>query len=84
MIPFEGVKISHTEGAAQILKCRGVANPRDEFENNLLLTLRGSVVRAAEPSPFVCKLISPDCRSIVKRQNPIHRAAMERSGYKPA
>ena len=58
MIPFEGIKINHTEGAAQILKCRGLANPCDDFENNLLLTLRGSVVRAAERSHFVYKLIS--------------------------
>ena len=34
----------HTEGAAIILKTRGYGNPEDEFERNLVLTLRGPVL----------------------------------------
>ena len=36
--------VSHSVGAAQILKCRGYAAPRDEFERILLLSLRGPIV----------------------------------------
>lgn len=34
----------HTEGAAIILKTRGYGHPEDEFERNLVLTVRGPVL----------------------------------------
>jgi hypothetical protein len=34
----------HAEGAAQILKARGPIAPRDDFEVEVLMTLRASVV----------------------------------------
>lgn len=36
--------VSHSVGAAGILKSRGYAGPQDDFERQLLLTLRGPVV----------------------------------------
>ncbi|KAL8719907.1 MAG: hypothetical protein Q9181_007995 [Wetmoreana brouardii] len=42
--PSRGGQISHSEGAARILKARGLSHPRDDFEDILLLTLRGPVV----------------------------------------
>lgn len=37
--------MSHSVGAAHILKSRGYAGPKDEFERILMLSLRGPVVR---------------------------------------
>lgn len=42
--------MSHTVGAAQILKSRGYSGPKDDFEEILLLALRGPVVRLRWPS----------------------------------
>lgn len=42
--PTKSLIASHPEGAARILKSRGLSGPRDEFERKLLLTLRGPVV----------------------------------------
>jgi hypothetical protein len=38
--------ISHSVGAAEILKSRGFTGPKDEFKTKLLLALRGVVVRS--------------------------------------
>ena len=38
--------MSHSVGAAQILKSRGYSGPQHDFERTLLLSLRGPVVRA--------------------------------------
>lgn len=55
-LPWSG----HVEGSAKILKARGLIGARegDEFENKILLSLRGCVVRSlALPSPlvYICK-----------------------------
>ena len=44
--------MSHSVGAAQILKSRGYSGPRNEFERILLLALRGPVVRL-HYTPFI-------------------------------
>lgn len=41
---YVGEFSGHTEGAAIILKTRGYGNPEDDFERNLILTLRGPVL----------------------------------------
>lgn len=40
----EGLWTGHCEGAAQILKARGPRDAQDDFENKLLLSLRGPVL----------------------------------------
>lgn len=42
--PTKGFAASHPEGAAQVLKARGLTGRDDRFENILLLALRGPVV----------------------------------------
>ncbi|KAL8999564.1 MAG: hypothetical protein Q9169_001653 [Polycauliona sp. 2 TL-2023] len=42
--PSQGDACTHTNGATRLLTSRGFAEPRDDFERQLLLTLRGSVV----------------------------------------
>jgi hypothetical protein len=41
----------HGEGAAQILKIRGLPKEHDEFVAKLLLTLRGQLVRLSPSFP---------------------------------
>ena len=44
--------MSHSVGAAQILKSRGHFGPQDGFESKLLLSLRGSVVTSHQSKPW--------------------------------
>ena len=41
--------MSHSLGVTHILKARGYAGPRDDFERVLLMTLRGPVVSPSFP-----------------------------------
>ncbi|RDL40883.1 uncharacterized protein BP5553_00862 [Venustampulla echinocandica] len=47
------ITISHSVGAAQILKCRGHTGPKDKFENGLLHALRSTVVVEAINNPRI-------------------------------
>ncbi|KAL8753175.1 MAG: hypothetical protein Q9184_005495 [Pyrenodesmia sp. 2 TL-2023] len=42
--PSSDELISHTQGAARLMKSRGFVEPSDQFERNLMNTLRGPVV----------------------------------------
>jgi hypothetical protein len=47
----EGCWSGHAEGAVHILRARKHFGPRDQFERNLFLSLRGTVVGLPTPSP---------------------------------
>lgn len=48
-----GNALGHGEGAAQILKVRAYYNPEDDFESELLLSLRGPVLFEALVNPRI-------------------------------
>ena len=48
--PALSSKISHVEGAARLLKSRGIIGPVNDFEKALLMSVRGSVVCSARLS----------------------------------
>ncbi|KAL8870571.1 MAG: hypothetical protein Q9174_003419, partial [Haloplaca sp. 1 TL-2023] len=47
LYPSQNLTYSHSEGAARLLKARGLGDPRDKFEQMLLATLRGPLVLEA-------------------------------------
>jgi hypothetical protein len=49
-----GYASGHGEGAAQILKVRAYYNPGDDFEKELLLSLRGPILFEALVNPKIC------------------------------
>jgi hypothetical protein len=49
-----GYASGHGEGAAQIIKVRSYYNPRDDFEKELLLSLRGPILFEALINPKIC------------------------------
>ncbi|KAL8664832.1 MAG: hypothetical protein Q9202_002694 [Teloschistes flavicans] len=42
--PLQHMYYSHVRGAADLLKARGLSGPRDEFENKLILMIRGPII----------------------------------------
>ena len=62
-----GSRSYHGEGAAQILKARAYYDPRDDFEQKLLLSLRGTVLFEALVNPRV-QFTPPEWKLIVENK----------------
>ena len=71
--------VGHSGGAAQILKSRGSAGPKNEFEQKLMLSLRGPVVRSGNQrwQVLVDNLTLPDHTSHIQQQSDLHERRME-------
>jgi len=62
-----GYVSGHGEGAAQILKVRAYYNPRDDFEKELLLSLRGPILFEALVNPRI-RLSPEEWKTLVESE----------------